>query len=361
MTTCTPTPDDQPHPFPLTFNDNSESVFDTKDFIMPLSLQPLAETTRLLVEVDLRPIQGARFQPTGFPDLGAAVYETAAGTRLLVESPQSMANRLEATIWDDATRDLIAACRGLSYVRVNRADGSYLTSTITESHRLNSPYILEGTDNTLHDALKSETGTLETGSIDRQQLARVIFKYDVNALIHGVFLAKDTLAGGRLRLERALSSFVEAEGVRVAAWGGVKKDEVDPTGTQIGLGSNKGFGHVPFQRDEYTADRITAFFSLDLAQIRGYGLDAAQTDLLIALALYKMAAFIEGDKRFRTACDFDTVAVRVTRPNGFVLPTRAAIAAELPALIARTASAFAGQNGITTVRYEKGEKKAKKA
>lgn len=328
---------------------------------MTLQLAPLADTTRLLVEVDLRPIQGARFQPTGFPDLGAAVYETSSGTRLLVESPQSMANRLETTIWDEANRDLVTACRGLSFVRVHRKDGTYLTSTVTESHRLNSPYILEGTDQSLHDKLKAETGTLETGSVDRQKLASVLFKYDINALIHGVFLAKDTLAGGRLRLERALSAFVEAEGVRVASWGGVKKDEVDPTGTAIGLGSNKGFGHVPFQRDEYTADRITAFFSLDVAQIRGYGLSQPQTDLLVALALYKLTAFIEGDKRFRTACDLDTVAVRVTRPSGFTLPTRAAIAAELPRLIANVASHFAGQNGVTTVTYEKATGKGAKA
>ena len=29
---------------------------------------------RLLVEADLVPLQGQRFQPTGFADLGAAVY-----------------------------------------------------------------------------------------------------------------------------------------------------------------------------------------------------------------------------------------------------------------------------------------------
>lgn len=106
---------------------------------MPIDLKALATSNRLLIETELRPIQGARFQPTGFPDLGAAVYETSAGTRLLVESPQSMANRIELTIWDTAKNGLIAACKGLSYVQVNRAtDDTYLTSSVTESHRLNS-------------------------------------------------------------------------------------------------------------------------------------------------------------------------------------------------------------------------------
>ena len=56
--------------------------------------------SRLLIEAQLKPIQGSRFQPTGFPDLGAAVFEAKTGQALLVESAQSMANRLEQTIWD---------------------------------------------------------------------------------------------------------------------------------------------------------------------------------------------------------------------------------------------------------------------
>lgn len=326
---------------------------------MPLDLTVLQNSTRLLIEAELRPLQGKRFQPTGFPDLGAAVYETTEGTRLLVESPQSMANRLELTIWDSAELELAPAFKGLSYVRVTRPDGTPLTSTVTESHRLNSPYILEGKDKGLFEALRAETGVLETGAVDRRKLAEVVFKYDVNALLHGVFLAKPELAGGRLRFERAMSAFIEAEGVRVAAWGGVKKDEVDPKGNVLGLGANAGFGHVPFQRDEFTADRIVGYFSLDLAQIRGYGLGADAERLLTVLALFKIAAFIEGDKRLRTACDLDTVGVKVTRPSGFTMPSRAALESEIPGLIAKVAGRFAGKGGVTIVKYEKSGKAKK--
>ena len=59
----------------------------------------LKSANRLLMEAELVPVQGGRFQPTGFADLGAATYQLPDGTRiLLVESAQSMANRLEATI-----------------------------------------------------------------------------------------------------------------------------------------------------------------------------------------------------------------------------------------------------------------------
>ena len=57
----------------------------------------LPNSPRLLLQVELAPVQGARFQPTGFPDVGAGVYTLPNGReQLLVESAQSVANRLEA-------------------------------------------------------------------------------------------------------------------------------------------------------------------------------------------------------------------------------------------------------------------------
>ena len=44
----------------------------------------------------------------------------------------------------------------------------------------------------------------EGRSIDRTKLAKLVARYDLSALIHGLFLAKPDLAGGRLRIERAL-------------------------------------------------------------------------------------------------------------------------------------------------------------
>ena len=41
-----------------------------------VDLKPLDKQTRLLFTVPLRPVQGDRFQPTGFPNLGAATYQT---------------------------------------------------------------------------------------------------------------------------------------------------------------------------------------------------------------------------------------------------------------------------------------------
>lgn len=315
---------------------------------MSIDLSLLKDARRLLFSVRLEPIQGTRFQPTGFPDLGAAVYQAGERTYLLVESPQSMANRLEAVCWDDAVTDLRPPLKGLSYIRVEQ-DGEYLTSSIMEAHRINSPYILESKDRSFFELLKADVARLTDGPIDRRALATALLRYDVNSLLHGVFLAKKELAGGRLRVSRALSGFIEAEGAQVAASGGVKNDHVNPSGD-----TGKGFGNVPFHREEYTAETITAYFNLDLGQIRGYGLGEEVERLLVLLALYKIRALLDGDLRLRTACDLtladDGAPIMADSPAGFALPTLAALEAALPAAIDACGDRMAG---VTTVVYSK--------
>lgn len=307
-----------------------------------------SSSSRLLVEAALRPVQGSRFQPTGFPDLGAALYDSPQGPTLLVESAQSMANRLEAVCWDRSSHQLVPALRGLSYVRVVDPKGEFRTSSLLEAHRLNSPYILESKDDTFAKQLAQDVKAFDDRGVDRPTVAKIVARYDFNALVHGVFLAKPDLAGGRVRLERALSSFVEARGVRVAASGGVKNDHLDPSGD-----TKKGFGNVPFQRDEYTAEHITAYFSLDLAQIRGYALGPSASRLLVALSLYKIVRLLDNGLRLRTACDLEaTGRATVTRPSEFSMPSVQELEAELPSLIAAARDTFASTDGVTTVTYK---------
>ncbi|MFA6929595.1 MAG: type I-U CRISPR-associated RAMP protein Csb1/Cas7u [Lentisphaeria bacterium] len=328
---------------------------------MSIDLTSIAGKNRLLFEIPLRPIQGQRFQPTGFPNLGAATFKSAQGDCLLVESAQSMANRLEMTIWDSAKNDVIEAVKGISHVRVERKskDGSkaFLTDSIIEAHRLNSPYLLEGSNKQFFNTLKQELGTMDEGIPDRKKLSEVLLKYDVGSLLHGVFLAKKELAGGRLRIARALSAFVEATGVQVAASGGVKNDAVNPSGD-----TKKGFGNIPFSRDEYTAKEITLYVNLDLAQIRGYGFDDTVSNLLIVLALYKIGKLVHGDMRFRTACDLEIDASKMKKISAsnipeFVLPELSEMEIDLKDSIAKLKEKMPG----ATVEYnDKLEKKSDK-
>jgi len=313
---------------------------------MAIDLSQLASTRRLLFEVELQPLQGKRFQPTGFPDLGPATYQAGDIACLLLESAQSMANRLEETIWDAKSEQPIEDVAGISYVVVNDEGGKYLTSSIVESHRINSPYILEGKDKTFFDQLRGELAVMEKGPIDRRAFSNTLLKYDLNSLLHGVFLAKSDLAGGRLRLPRVISSFIEAERVQTAASGGVKNDHIDPQGDTA-----KGFGNVPFHREEFTAEKITAYFNVDLQQIRAYGLGEDVETLLTLLSLYKIRSLLEGDLRLRTACDLeikgDKVAAR--KPEGFELPRLDDLKADLKAAI----NACKNKMKVSIVTYKK--------
>ena len=266
---------------------------------MTVDLKPLRNANRLLFEIPLKPLQGRRFQPAGFPSLGAATFRTNEGTGLLVESAQSMANRLEMTVWDAASNDVKDEFKGLSHVRVTRG-GKFLTDTILESHRINSPYLLTSSDraflddflNTLREQLGQDAVDKNEGLVDRHGFARTLFRYDCGSLLHGCFLSNDkvrlkqgdskrvALMGGRLRVARALSAFIEADDVQVAPSGGVKNDHVNPSGV-----TKDGCGNVPFARDEYTAASITLYVNLDLAQIRGYGLgdDVAQVSGFVSI------------------------------------------------------------------------------
>lgn len=326
---------------------------------MSIDLTQLNSNHRLLFEIPLTPLQGQRFQPTGFPGLGAATYQTAKGACLLVESAQSMANWLEMTLWDETRNDLKTDLQGLSHVQVTR-QGSFLTDTILESHRLNSPYVLNAQKdgNLFFNILGNSLNAFEIGTIDRRKFAQVLLDLDISCLIHGTFLSaninKKTLAGGRLRVARALSAFIEADGVRVAASGGVKNDHVNPSGD-----TKTGFGNVPFARDEYTAERMTLYVNLDLAQIRGYGLGQDVERLLILLALYKLRTLIDDGMRLRTACDLRVAVdkVEAIMPTGFELPQLKPLLTELKATIKGCNDM--GKMTVTSVEFNDELKKGK--
>jgi len=329
---------------------------------MPLNFDALTAAPRLLLEIHLQPLQGTRFQPTGFPNLGHATYEGPDGERmLLVESAQSMANRMETVCWDKVSDDWIAPLKGLPLVKVQDQNGQPLTNTVLEAHRINSPYILEGKDKKVLDMLKADLIGMEEGPVDIKKLAATLLKLDANALIHGVFLAKSELAGGRLRLPRVLSSFIEAADVREAQSGGVKNDHVNLSGDTA-----RGFGNVPFARSEFTSPRIVAYFNLDLAQIRAFGLGEAVSKLLITLALFKIQSLLNSGLRLRTACDLevkDDPGIVVKRPTSFVVPTLSDLESALPDLIATVASekqwSEKPENRATTVKWEPSAKTKK--
>ena len=313
----------------------------------PRFLKSLEDKPRFLLEVNLKPLQGDRFQPTGFPDLGAATYDAPDGTKmLLVESVQSMANRMELVCWDAAKNELVEPLKGLCYVEVEDENGEKFTNSILEAHRIGSTYLLKAEKSTIDEIFKnefnkkSEKKNKESNKLkpySTKDLAKLLFEYDIGSLLHGVFLP--LYGGGRCRITRALSAFIEAKNVKVVDSGGVKIDIINPgqrsSNDEGKKASEEGYGNIIYPRREYTAEKITAFFNLDLALIRSYELGKDQEDLLIALAIFKIRKFIDSNLRLRTACDLKAEGTEIKEPTGFELPTYNEILEVLPDLISK--------------------------
>ena len=278
----------------------------------------VAVAPRILLEAELAPIQGRRFQPTGFPDIGPAEFTGADNeSHLLVESAQSMANRLEEAIWDERRDDLVEALTGMPYVKTTDPDLG-ATNSILESHRLNSPYIVKK----IEKHLVGELNWNQKIRPDLPELARYLLKHDPNSIVHGIFFSN--VKPGTLRLPRLLSGFIEAERVNQVPSGGVKFDRLDAQGS-----AKDGKGHVPFHRVEYTAEKITAYFNFDRHQLQSYGLSETANEFIETLALYKIRRFLDVDLRLRTACDLEVVKLSSKRPKGFELGSESELAAKL--------------------------------
>lgn len=282
---------------------------------MPLDLSPLDSASRLLVEATLQvaPGSGGRFQPTGFPDLGPALYkgvraaaaksggngETETVDMLLVESVQSMANRLEDVCLQG--EDYNADCQGIPYVRVldGHRGNSFLTSSVREPHRLASPYVLgaKRNDAVYRDDMKSALQANKQRPVHIWRLVPAIFERDPGCVLHGVFLEE---IDGRIRLPRLVSAYIEASAPNQANSGGVYRGEVTAK------------DNIPYPRQEFTSSSITASFIVHLSTLKGYGLDEPKNRFLQAWALYKIDRFLHQYLRLRTACEFDVASLKVT-------------------------------------------------
>ena len=132
-----------------------------------------------------------------------------------------------------------------------------------------------------------------------------------------------------------------------AVSGGVKRDVVVNVAPE--QATAEGYGMVPSPRVEYTAARITAYFTIDHAQFRSYGLSEPATALLEALAAYEIGTLLDRDLRLRTACDLRVTEARGQQPD----------AQDAAARIAKLAADCDGELGpVTTVTWS-GRTKAK--
>lgn len=262
------------------------------------------EKDRILIMAALDLQNGHFLQPTGFPDIGYCVYVDADGKRrCIVESEQSMANRLEA-VSTKAPGHWVDALSDLPVIEVRDKHRNLLATNLTEPHRIASSYILEGKlegdASDVKAKFETQIGLLDDGArwpLDgREKLEKLIFALDPAALLHGFQFVQWNFVG--LRQTRLLSARLECElsDEPDVDYGMVKFDRIDPEAHP--KKSNKGQSIAAKRRLVAAKDGITATFDLDVLGLKSLALTGEQKKFLLSLALWKISAFLSNQPGF---------------------------------------------------------------
>ncbi len=314
----------------------------------------------LVLTASLETVAGDRFQPAGFPEIGHVIYKAprkdgpekwVEESVCIVDSAASMANHLESVCLRSAhDLDLVDDLMGMPYLRcvTGKLDKEQLeerevvVTSLTEGHRIASTYFLAG--QVVNDGGRIELERAPDGAHGKRKKSakkepaeipllferrleeefgiklpssskahpppdkwwnvfKTIFKYDPNALVHGVLFPQ-----WQIKIPRVLTAHLEAFGAGRVDRSGVKFDRLGKTAS----------GQPIFAVDDATAKAIRATFVLDVSLVRSFGrlngekqlgLTDLQKEFLVALALWKIQRLLDGPFRFRSGCHLKCVSV----------------------------------------------------
>lgn len=232
----------------------------------------LFKQDRVVIDASLELANRSFFQPTGFPDIGACIFVDKDGRRrCLVESEQSMANRLEAVCMQAPGTWRAPFATKLPVIRVVDGNGDLLATSLTEPHRLSSTYVLEGTRGSninLQEILREKLGVSTDGKrwpLDkRAALTSVVFAIDPAAVLHGFQFMQWSAVG--LRQQRLLYARMEAvlAGDSDVHYGAVKVDSIDPKGHKEKSNIGQSIAH----KARLVPESIVATFEIDILGLR---------------------------------------------------------------------------------------------
>lgn len=330
-------------------------------------LDQLMDTRFLALDVELEPIGSPSFQVTTFANTGPSFYVDRDGQlSAVVDSVASVANQLEATVWDEVAGAPVAEIAPLPWIRVVDERGETYTTSRTAAHRLNAHALVNGADHTsgetMGSVIRSALGT--PAPPIAPHLAAVAWSLDPLTLVHGLWWAGEW--SGRARLTRALTGRIDAHGVETQAVqvGGQKTaDHLDELRVrQAGAEGATVAGEIPAYLSEVCARRIVGRFLLDLRLLRSYALADDAVRALVAVATLELGEMLDAWPRRRSRCALDVAdpeaARRARLPLGFVLPSLVELrAAARQACEAAADGAGAGREVV----YRRTAKKSKSA
>jgi CRISPR-associated protein Csb1 len=273
---------------------------------------------RIFITAELEPSNGdPRIQPTGFPDVGPVLYPDPAerdGLICLIESEASMANRLEevcfANKYEGTLRETF---KGLPYIKAQTGQGNSAvlkTTSTLDGHRFASDFLAKGkTDfgsgektlaqhikDTLEMDVKGETMPIAKVP----NLFPLVLGLDTMSLIHGFQISNEQIKFVGLRLPRALTGSIIGLGC----------ERISVPGVKFNFGQVESeSGQAIFQKPRISAKKIEARFSIDVGLLWSLRLvappggdqqadpeaeqkQASRVQLLLAIALWKVAAFV---------------------------------------------------------------------
>ena len=265
---------------------------------------------RIFITAELEPSNGdPRIQPTGFPDIGPVLYPDPAeedGLICLIESEASMANRLEEVCFSNKYEGTLkGSFAGLPYLKAAKA-GVLKTASTLDGHRFASDFLAKckgdfgNGEKTLAQHIKDTLGMTADGKT--MPIARVpemfslVLGLDAMSLIHGFQISNEQISFVGLRMARALSASIIGMGCERVSIPGIKFN--------VGQVESES-GQAIFQKPRITAKKIEARFSIDVGLLASLRLDtpgengdpgplqSARVQLLLAIALWKVAAFLD--------------------------------------------------------------------
>jgi len=287
---------------------------------------------RIFVTAELEPSNGdPRIQPTGFPDIGPVLYPDPSesnGLICLIESEASMANRLEEVCFSNKYEGTLKETFfGLPYLKAVKADELKTTSTL-DGHRFASDFLAKGKAKfdgdkvTLAEHIKTTLKMAGDGKTmpiaNVPNMFHLVLCLDAMSLVHGFQISNEQISFVGLRMARALSASVIGLGCERVSVPGIKFN--------VGQVESES-GQAIFQKQRITAKKIEARFSIDVGLLTSLRLEelgannapgqhqAARCQLLVGIALWKIAAFLDllsVELSLRTECK-----LRLKRGNGF--------------------------------------------
>ena len=215
-------------------------------------LDELLPQDRVLISAELHLANGSFFQPTGFPDIGACIYTDGKGKRrCLVESEQSMANRLEAVcmkapgVWREPLAGKLPVIRVEEDKKNNRLLATtspnptgWLRRTCSRAPSARQRSRRRGRHSRRslkeHFGLDGDTWPLDK----RESLAQAVFALDPAAILHGFQFMQWEAVG--LRASRLLHARLR---------------RLSPTTARSTMGSSRSTASTPGRRQKKGATR----------------------------------------------------------------------------------------------------------